>query len=178
MSNSLLKHLPGYYQTSLVMTELTDSDDKELQSFKTSVVNTLNQFFIDTADFTLERWEKELGIPVNNTKTADFRRSVIKSKLRGSGTVKVNLIKNVSESYSNGEVDVIEDNAAYSFTIKFVGEKGIPPNLDDLKTTIEDIKPAHLAVSYVFTYNTHDYLRQFTNADLSLYTHSELREVI
>ncbi|MNP69599.1 hypothetical protein D3C76_1657190 [compost metagenome] len=29
---------------------------------------------------------------------------------------------------------------------------GIPPNLDDLKAAIEEIKPAHMAVEFEFNY--------------------------
>lgn len=38
--------------------------------------------------------------------------------------------------------------------IKFVDERGVPLNLNDLKDAIERIKPAHMAVTYVFTYTT------------------------
>ncbi|AOY78356.1 hypothetical protein BJL90_12935 [Clostridium formicaceticum] len=170
--------MPGYYKTSQVMNSLTGVEAIQMQEFNSKLDDVLNQFFVDTATFALERWEKELGIPVNNSKPAAFRRSVIKSKLRGSGTVTVNLIKNVSESYSNGEVDVIENNPNYSFTVKFVGTLGIPPNLEDLKNAIEEIKPAHLVALFQFIYNTHNTLAQFTHNQLSQYTHDQLREEV
>ncbi|WIF95113.1 YmfQ family protein [Caminicella sporogenes] len=176
--SKLMQYLPNYYRTSKVMTNITDVYDIELQEFQTKLDNTLNQFFVDLADTSLDRWEKELGIPVNSSKPDEYRRSVIKSKLRGQGTITINFIKNVAESYSNGEVEVTENNSNYSFTITFVGTKGIPPNMDDLKNAIEDIKPAHLGFTFEYTYNTYQYLSQFTHADLALYTHTDLREVI
>ena len=170
--------MPNYYRTSQVIKRITDSEDKELILFGQRISNTLNQFFVDLADSSLERWEEELGIPVNNSKPVEFRRSVIKSKLRGTGTVTVQLIKNVSESYSNGEVDVTENNPANTFTITFVGTVGIPPNLDDLKNAIEEIKPAHLDVSYEFIYNTWNDLKPLTWDHLSVYTWEELRSEV
>jgi len=146
--------MPNYYKTSYVIDNLNNANAIELDNYDKKLDSILNQFFINTADFTLERWERELGIEVNNTYDINFRRSKILSKIRGQGTITVNLIKTVSESFANGEVDVVENNPTYSFTIKFVGLKGIPPNLDDLKAAIEDIKPAHLSVGYSFTYNT------------------------
>jgi uncharacterized protein YmfQ (DUF2313 family) len=133
---------------------------------------------LDTADLTLERWETEVGIEVKNNYDIEFRKSRIRSKLRGKGTVTVNLMKNVAESFANGEVDIIENNPTYSFTVKFVGSKGIPPNLDDLKAAIEQIKPAHLAVLYEFKYNTYQFLISNTHGQLAAYTHQEIREVI
>jgi len=151
--------LPGYYKTSKVMTNITGAQDAELTNFRAKLDSTANQFFVDTADFTLERWERELGIPVDNSKPVEYRRSVIRSKMRGVGTVKVSLINTVSESYTNGEVDVFEHAEGNYFTIKFVSVRGVPPNLDDLKRAIEDIKPAHLAVVYEFTYLIYDELK-------------------
>ncbi|SKC82898.1 putative phage tail protein [Maledivibacter halophilus] len=177
MSNKLMSYLPNYYATSKVITDVTNTQDLELKEFSDQIVKTLNEFFIDKSDFTLERWEKELGLPINNSKLKEHRRSIIKSKLRGHGTVTVNLIKNTAESYSNGEVEVIENNPDYSFKIKFVGTKGLPPNLEDLKATIEEIKPAHLAFDLEFTYNTNSYLHSYHLGWLSAFTNKELRTV-
>ncbi|WP_202906843.1 YmfQ family protein [Abyssisolibacter fermentans] len=162
MANRLMSYLPNSYKTSHVMVSIADTENNELQDFKANLEGVLNQFFIETADFTLERWEKDLGIPVNNSKDLEYRRSVIKSKLRGKGTITINLIKNVAESYSNGEVEVTEDNKNYNFIIKFVGIKGIPPNMDDLKKAIEEIKPAHLGFDFEYTYNTWDMVSDLT----------------
>lgn len=160
------------------MHNLTRSEGSEIELFKTKLAQTLDQFCVNTATFTLENWERELGIPVDNTKSADYRRSVIKSKLRGAGTITINLIKNVAESFSTAEVEVIEDNANYQFIIKFVGTLGIPPNMADLQAAIEDIKPAHLGFTFEYTYNTYNTLSQFTHDHLALYTHLELREEV
>lgn len=154
--------MPTYYKTSKIIDNLNNANAIELDNFDKKLNSILDQFFISTADFTLERWEKELGIKVDNSYNVEFRRSVILSKIRGQGTVTIDLIKNVSESFANGEVNVIENNTAYSFTVKFIGSKGVPPNLDDLKKAIEDIKPAHLAVVYEFTYNPWSYVKTLT----------------
>ena len=152
--STLLGNMPSYYVTSLVVDNINNANAIELTTFKNSIIETLNQFFIETATYTLPKYERELGIEVNNSLDYYTRRSRLKSKLRGQGTVTIKLIENVAESFMNGEVNIIEDNANYSFTVKFVGEKGIPPNIDDLKKAIEDIKPAHLAVIYAYNYTT------------------------
>lgn len=149
-----MSYLPNYYRTSEIMTNLTATEDLELQELLNKIADIFNQFFIDLADSSLERWEKDLGIEVNNSKSNDSRRSIIKSKLRGHGAVTVNLINNVSQSFSTDEVEIIEDNSNYSFTIKFVGRRGQPPNFEDLKKAIEEVKPAHLDVKYDYEYIT------------------------
>lgn len=171
----LTKYLPKYYQTSQIMLNITGAESTEIEIFKTKLALVMNQFIVDTATYALEDWEKELGIPVDNSKPAEYRRSVIKSKMRGSGTITIMLLKNVAESYVNGSVEVAEDNANYKFTVTFVDDRGIPPNLTDLQAAIESIKPAHLGVEYVFTYNTYQYVSQFTHAQLAAFTHDQIR---
>jgi len=168
--STLLGYMHNYYETSSVVGEHLNANAIELTTFKTKLDNVLNQFFVDTADYTLSRWEKQLGIPVNENIATEFRRSRIKSKLRGQGTITVAMIKNVAESFQNGEVNVIEDNANYSFTIKFVSTKGIPPNISDLQKAIEDIKPAHLAYTLAYTYNTWSQVSSYKWSDVSSLT--------
>lgn len=172
---TLFSYMPRYYKNSKVIDNINAANSSELTLFKERLDNTLNQFFVDTADFTLERYESELGLVVNNELDLDIRRSKIKSKLRGQGTITIKLIKNVSESFTNGQVDVIENNSSYSFTIKFVSTRGIPPNLQDLKNSIEEIKPAHLAVVYEFTYTTWAEVKNLTWAQVKTDTWDNLK---
>lgn len=150
--STLLSYMPKYYTTSKVIDSINNSNAIELTNFSNNLDSILNQFFIDTATFGLDRWEKEFGIEVNNNLDTEYRRSRIKAKLRGSGTITVKLIENVAKSFENADLQVIENNANYSFTIKFVSTIGIPPNINDLKAIIEQIKPAHLQVLYEFKY--------------------------
>lgn len=168
--------MPKYYKTSRVIDNINAANAAELTTFKAALQDVLDQFFIETADYTLSRWEQELGLEVTENYNTAYRRTRIKARMRGQGTVTVKLIKNVSESFSNGQVEIIEDAAAYTFTIKFVGTVGIPPNMEDLTSAIEDIKPAHLDYSFEYTFNTNAVLSNFTHAQLSAYSHQQLRE--
>lgn len=150
--NRLQSKMPLYYSKSTVIANLTDAEDNEILLFESNIKKTLDQFFIDTADFSLDRWEEDLGIMTNSNKEDAYRKSVIKSKLRGSGTITINLIKEVANSFDNGTVEVEEDNSNYKFIIKFTDKVGVPPNIDDLKDAIEDIKPAHLGIAYELRY--------------------------
>ena len=87
------------------------------------------------------------------------------------------MIEDVSRSYSNGEVEVIEDNKNSRFVVRFVGTLGIPGNMADLKLTIEEIKPAHLAVEYEYIYNTWEAGSVATWGRAESYTWEEIRTV-
>jgi uncharacterized protein YmfQ (DUF2313 family) len=150
----LMSYLPPYYLEYLEMTELMESEGVELTDLSQSVQDVLDQFFVDTATYSLDQWEYELGIPTDLSKPNADRRSVIKSKLRGSGTVTVSLMQNVASAYDRGQIEVTEQPALFQFTVRFVDTLGAPPNLNDLKAAIEAIKPAHLAVVFAFKYLT------------------------
>ena len=155
MSNAerIMRYLPPYYQGSRVMKVIAEAQGSEVADLWSTLDDILKQFYVETAtEWGLALWEQMLGIESYAGKPLDQRRSRIISKLRGMGTVTVNLIKNVAESYVYGAVEVLENPAQYSFTIRFIDARGIPPNLDDIKMAIEEIKPAHLAVIYEFRY--------------------------
>lgn len=103
----------------------------------------------------------------------------MRAKIRGAGTTTVAMIKNTSEAYVNGGVNVIEQNAQHKFVVMMASIIGIPPNIEDLRNTIKEIKPAHLDFEIVFKYNTIKDLQRYTHGQLkaSGYTHRELRTV-
>jgi uncharacterized protein YmfQ (DUF2313 family) len=171
----LKSYVPDLVSGSLVFAEIYATHGSELDDVSAAAADILSQCFIDSATWGLKNWETFLGIPIDESKQYDYRQSVIKSKIRGVGTVTVSLIKNVAESFSNGEVTIAEYNSESRFEIKFTGTLGTPPNMGDLSSAIEEIKPAHLSYSYVYIYRRHSQLSLYTHAQLSAYTHETLR---
>ncbi|MBO8158819.1 MAG: YmfQ family protein [Thermosyntropha sp.] len=172
-------YIPDFLRSSQVFVSLLDAEGVEFDQLYTNIEDVLKQFYVETATETgLALWEQMLGLSSYAGKPLDQRRSRIISKLRGMGTVTVNLIKNVAESYVYGTVEVTEHPELYSFTVKFVDPRGIPPNLDDVKAAIEEIKPAHLAVDYEFSYLVWDELdglnTTWDQLDAHSYTWDEL----
>ena len=172
---TMLSYLPDYYATSRVMRSIMQAQGAELDSLFQTLDEILNQSFVPTATWGLEIWEQELGIHTEKNKPVDQRRSVIISKLRGIGTVTVSLIKSIAEAYDGGTVEVTEEPGEYKFTVTFVDTRGVPPNIDDLKAAIEEIKPAHLTVEYAFTYSTWGELKPFTWGTLKNHTWEEIK---
>lgn len=148
----MLDYLPSYYATSQVMTSLLDAQGTELDDLRLAIGDTLNQLFVNSATWGLDLWERELGIPPDPAKPIGQRRSLVMSKIRGTGTVTVELLHTVAQSYDRGSIEVIEEPVLYRFTVRFIDTLGLPPNIDDLKSAIEAIKPAHLAVQYAYRY--------------------------
>ena len=170
---SLITKLPSFYDNDITR-PIQNSFTVEANSINDEIENTLNQFYVDSATFALDKWEKMLGISKNNF-DYQTRRENIKAKMRSRGTTSIEVIKNICEAYSYGEVEIIVNHANYSFEINFIGSIGVPKAFAELDKTIEEIKPAHLAHSYKFNYNTHSDISKYTHEQLANYTHEEIR---
>ena len=134
------------------MHDILDSLESEYLRLKEATQLTEDAFFVLLSDYTISRHESDVGLPVDEEIDIETRRSRILSRLRGTGTVTKTMIKNVANSFVNGEIEVIEYADKYMFAIKFISKKGVPYNLNDIKSVIEEIKPAHLALEIIFTY--------------------------
>ncbi|WLR52474.1 DUF2313 domain-containing protein [Bacillus tianshenii] len=174
----MLKSLPTYYRKSRVIHNLLDTFTTEFRRLEFKENETFENFIVDTTFSAISRWERDLGIEPNTSKPLDFRREQVKAKLRATtGTVTKKMIQNIANAYVNGKVEVIENPSAFSFGIKFIGDKGIPDNVNDLEAIINEIKPAHLSFSFDFSYTTWAELGNKTWDDLAAHTWDELKTV-
>lgn len=151
-----------------------DAFEIEENILSENVESLRNQFFIESATYGLDNWEKMLGIS-KNTFDVLTRRENIKAKMRSKGTTTFTMIKNLCEAYSNGIVEINVDYSNYTFEIVFVSTIGVPLSFEELDRVINEIKPCHLAHSYKFNYNTHSDISKYTHEELANYTHEEIR---
>ena len=147
-----MNNLPVYYRKSKVMNELFRSIELEYARLENEVKLTENQFFVILADKNIQNHEQDVGVSPDDTANLETRRGRVLSKLRGTGTVTKTMMKNVAASFVNGDIEITEYPSRYMFSVAFTSKQGIPYNLQDIKDMIEEIKPAHLAVEYIFTY--------------------------
>nr|DAY25704.1 MAG TPA: tail protein [Caudoviricetes sp.] len=170
-----MQHMPKYYRDILEIEELQNAIDLQLDELDIMSNEVLKQFFIYTATWSLPLWERIFGLTVGDT-TSNLkeRRENVISKLRSYGTTTKDMIVRVAKAFTNGEIEVIEDNPNYSFTIKFTSIVGIPDNLDNFKKVVSTIKPAHLNFNIEFRYNTHNQIGYLYQNSLKTKKHSEL----
>lgn len=134
------------------MQEIMQSIESEINLLKEGITLTENQFFVILADENIVNHEQDVGITSDLSADIETRRGRVLSKLRGTGTVTKSMMKNVAASFVNGNIQIIEYPSEYCFAVKFTSKTGIPYNITDIQNMIEEIKPAHLAVEYIFTY--------------------------
>ncbi|WCK55439.1 DUF2313 domain-containing protein [Aneurinibacillus sp. Ricciae_BoGa-3] len=148
---------------------------KTFENNETMIEQAFDEIFARTSSALLERWEITVGLNTATGQPDANRQARILGKTRGSGTTTPALIQSVAEAYSNGEVQVIEYPAEYRFVVKFTGTRGVPPNLDDLKKALQEIKQAHLVMEFAFTYTVWSELKATTWGNLKNYTWDDVK---
>lgn len=134
------------------MQELFHSIELEFERLKQQVSLTENQFFVILSDANIQNHEQDVGLTPDQTADIETRRGRVMSRLRGTGTVTKTMMKNVAASFVNGDIEIIEYPSQYCFAVKFTSRTGVPYNIADIQAMVEELKPAHLAVEYIFTY--------------------------
>ncbi len=158
MSNQqeMLVELPPIFSQSPEFKEMARVQGKVFDRLESHISDVLNQHFIDDATWGLSIKEQEFKIPTDINKPLDQRRSVLKAKMRGIGTVSASMIKSVAESFQNGTVEVRAIKNQSKILITFNDVYGIPPNLEDIKNANRKILPSHRIIEFKFKYNTYD----------------------
>ena len=119
---------------------------------KSKSVRGFTTTFTTFYDRDIKSHEEDVGLVPDTSADIETRRGRVLSKLRGTGTVTKTMMKNVAASFVNGDIEIIEYPSEYCFAVKFTSKTGVPYNITDIQAMIEEIKPAHLAVKYIFTY--------------------------
>lgn len=152
-------YAPRYYGDMPIATNILDREAEEFAKLNADIYDVLAQMYIETATWGLTRWESIFGLVTDTTKSYEHRREILLSRLRGVGAVSAELIESVAGAYANGDVDVTADVPAYTITITFVSNYGVPAQITELMAAIRDVTPAHLAINYVFKFYTYAELK-------------------
>lgn len=160
--NRIAKRLDHRLDDIALFHDLTEAESKEFDLLDGEMdALESNMTLSGTTERYIDRRETEFGVVSDASKPLAQRRSVLVAKLRGQGTTTKAFVKNVARSFSYGEIDVIENVRPYVMQIIFSDVLGVPPNMEDFMAAIEGVMPAHIALEFVYTYNTWDMLEAF-----------------
>ncbi|WP_038299102.1 putative phage tail protein [Metaclostridioides mangenotii] len=151
----LIDKLPLHEQNP-ISEQIQGVYDKELDILRNVKQDTFNQFFVDTATWGLDYWEKMLCIKTNTKLSYNTRRSNIKAKMRGRGTTTIQVLKNICEAYVKSNTTVTEHAKEFYFTLDFIVNYTDYSTLLELDKFIEQIKPCHLHHKFNMTLQSKD----------------------
>lgn len=117
------------------------SDEHERQRLQQ--IDVEKQFFIDTATWGLDDWEKFTGIVTDKNLDIPIRRQRIKTKLNRAISVDESFIKSLVNGFLNdNSAEIITHNEQYYFDVIF--DKDSCYDMKGLIAALELYKPAHL----------------------------------
>jgi uncharacterized protein YmfQ (DUF2313 family) len=212
INQAMYDYIPGYYEDIREARAIIDSDSDAISELNVTADDVLDQMYVDKATWGLEIWERFVGLPnsanytvwdtmsrqsvifnalefktwnlieKSYTASLDERRSAVKARLRGTGTVTKDLLKTVCAAYTGGTVDIVEKTSEFKVQIVFTDLAGVPANMDALEAVLRDIMPAHLEIEYVYRYLRWNELDGYTwswdTLDGKSYTWDELSTAI
>lgn len=171
----LSRYVPPFLAEIRELAEIYRTEGYEIGLLQHDLEDLRNQCFISTATWGLILWEEMYGVATNLALSYEQRREILMAKARGHGTTTKQMIEETAAAFSGGEVEVIEYNSENRFVIRFIGIKGIPRNMQAFVSSLEDIKPAHLAYGFEYTYTVWNSLDQLTWGDLGIKTWDDIR---
>lgn len=148
----MLWTLPKEYRRDDWVTELLQACQQALDS---GVMEPVQQL---AGDILLDRMterqlaveERLCGISPSDGAAIEDRKAAVAARWKTGVALTLEQLQALCDSWRNGEVEA--DYVGDRIVIQFVGAYGVPDDLAGLKAALEDARPAHLPVDYLFRY--------------------------
>lgn len=143
-------YLPRYYDDFKDVMAAIQAEASDFTRIQAKLRELLDQFYVESATFGLDRWESVVGIEWIPQRSEISRRHFIEAKLRGVGTVTLSMLNDTVNAFYGFETTELPTENAVNF--KLISRRGIPKNLEDIQAAVNDVIPAHIEPQYEFTY--------------------------
>ena len=177
IKDEIIALINAVYRKDPFINDFNEAVSKVFNNISMICDSIKNNIFFDSLDENGAKWwENHLKItPTDNDLI--YRRSKIQAKWNASRHNDVKLIQDICDAWRNGQVKVdfyrairkgeinniltkgeMETYKKERFVndgiirIEFISEYGIPPDLDNLKSMVDDFKPAYLIVSWIYNF--------------------------
>lgn len=150
IAQDMRDYLPRYYDDFKDVMAAIQAEASEFTRIQVKLRELLDQFYVESATFGLDRWESIVGIENIPQRSEISRRHFIEAKLRGAVTTTLSMLNDIVNAFYGFETTELPTENAVNF--KLVGRRGIPKNLEDIQVAVNDVIPAHIEPRYEFTY--------------------------
>lgn len=145
----MLGYLPLYYRDIKDIQSLIISEANEFTRLNAKLDELFQQFFIDTATYSLDDWENATNVKRRKQKIQD-RRIIVKQKITGLGTITSAVLKDVVDEFFEIEVNELPEPSVIE--LKRIDRRGRYEDLEDVKETVDEIIPRHLQPKFTFQF--------------------------
>ncbi len=148
----LLNNIHRLYREDPYIKDIFNSAGLDLDNLKDNLQDMLDQYDFSKMTWAIPILEDMLNFKTNSSAPTEDKRSQLTAKYRSNGKADIQLLQAIVDSWKNGDCDV--KFVGGKIQIQFVGEFGVPDDLEGLQKAIDTVKPAHLAIMYSFKYLT------------------------
>lgn len=146
-----LPRYPGFLARSPEFRDLQRALEPELADLWEARDSALDQLCAETASWGLRYWEQTLGLPVDEGKDLESRRSRVRARLMGADVTTVVLVKRVAEIHTGLPTEIVEFPNRFWVELVFSLNSGSPKDIAGLIETLREIMPAHLGWGFRFS---------------------------
>ena len=173
MNSKIISFINKIFRNDDITKHIAKISQTELENIEIKIEDISSNIFLDSSTWGLGIFERELNIEYIDSKTIDERKSIISAKWRGAGKLTLELIQDTVKAYTTNTVNVLFNG---TIIIDFRNKIGKPNDIKSLINSIEEIKPAHLGVDYIFRYRTWGDVKPFTWNDIEKNTWNQAKE--
>lgn len=141
---NLAEYLPAFVSKDKEIKTLLSVESEEHNRQRELLIDMLKQFFIHSATWGLDCWERALGITSQHGAGKDMRRRKILRKLQGKQISTVSFMEKLAARYFSPDVKVCIKEIPKQNTFRVICDE-ISRDYPGLIEAIEEYKPAHLA---------------------------------
>lgn len=144
----VMRYLPQFLANDASFKLTQDTLSTEHEKLRLTVIDIARQFFVETATWGLDDWERIYNIVPDNKSDLEDRRERLLRKIRGASTVTHKRMQSIIDSVIwTHDATIVENMAPGVFRIDM--ETIIA--LEELRAAVDFYKPAHL--TYVIAHS-------------------------
>lgn len=141
--------LPPFVREMREMALLLNVGQPEIDRLEACIKEMIAQFYVSSATYSIDDWEKEFGIEKNSTLTLGQRRAQILAKLNTRTTATVKMLENlVKKVLGHDRVEIEENYQDYSFTVTIRSDY-VLENMMVARDAVHKARPAHLNYAFI-----------------------------
>ena len=174
----LIDYLPLFMQDYREMAVIMETEQTEIDRLWVEAENALaDQFILEATENGVKRWESTLGISPKDTDSLDERKFRILTKMNQELPYTLRKLEQALTNLCGNNMFSIKVTASeYHVEIKLglINQNNYQEVVDVLKKMI----PANMTQYVQIMYNGNNVIAQFTHAELTAYTHDQLRNEV
>ena len=178
IDRKLLDYLPPFMQEFREIIGIMETEQIEIDALNVGAENALaDQFTLELTENGAERWETMLGISPKDTDTLKERRFRILTKQNTETPYTMRKLEQMLTNLCGADGYRIELTAEqYHIEVKLA--VGNHNNYSEVENILNKVIPANMTRHIELMYNTYGRMSQLTHAQLSAYTHNQLRNEV